>query len=113
MKYQENAHQNYQQPYAGQHYDHPPKKRYRSTSNKWIAGVCGGLAEHFNLNPTMVRVLWVLLTIFSLGFGGVIAYLVLWLMVDKYPAFYMAQGPYVTQDEQGKTHYHYYYRTTR
>ena len=117
VKSQEYADQNYQQPpqnqpYTGQFYSQPQKKLYRSTTNKWIAGVCGGLAEHFNMNPTLVRVLWILVTIFSVGVG-VIGYIVLWIMVDKYPAYYMAEGPYVTQDRDGRIHYHYYYRTTR
>ena len=100
------------QPYAGQHHKQPIKKLYRSTSNFWIAGVCGGLAEHGNTSPTLIRVLWIILTIFSVG-AGVIGYLLLWALVEEYPAYYKADGPYVTQDEQGRIHYHYYYRTTR
>ncbi len=118
VKSEGNTHQNYQQlppqtqPSAGQYYNQSTKKLYRSTTNKWIAGVCGGLAEHFNTSPTLIRVLWILLTIFSVG-AGLIGYLLLWALVEKYPAYYMAYGPYVTQDGQGRTHYHYYYRTTR
>jgi len=96
------------QPYGVQQY----RKLYRSTTNKWIAGVCGGLAEHFNTSPTLIRVLWILLTIFSVGVG-VVGYLLLWALVEKYPAYYMADGPYITQDRDGRIHYHYYYRTTR
>ena len=112
---QEYAYQNYQQQppsYAGQYYNIQPTKLYRSTTNKWIAGVCGGLAEHFNTSPTLVRVLWIILTIFSVG-AGMIGYLLLWALVEKYPAYYIAQGPYVTQDRDGRIHYHYYYRTAR
>jgi phage shock protein C len=113
VKPEGNTPQNYQQPpYAGQYYTQTTKKLYRSTSNKWIAGVCGGLAEHFNMSPKLIRVLWILVTIFSVGVG-VVGYIVLWAMVEKYPAYYMAEGPYVTQDGQGRIHYHYYYRTTR
>ena len=105
------------QPYQTPHYapqnPYPQQKKlYRSTTNKWIAGVCGGLGEHFNTSPTLIRVLWILLTIFSVG-AGIIGYVLLWALVEKYPAYYMASGPYVTQDEHGRTHYHYYYRSTR
>ena len=41
-----------------------PKKLYRS-KEKMIAGVCGGIAEYFNIDPTLVRLLWVLVSIVS------------------------------------------------
>lgn len=50
------------------------KKLYRSDSNKMIAGVCGGIAEYINLDPTIVRLLWVLLSF--MGGTGIIAYIV-------------------------------------
>ena len=56
-----------------------PKKLYRSRTDSVIGGVCGGLAEHFNIDPVIVRVIAVLL-IFS-GGAGLIAYLILWLVV--------------------------------
>ncbi len=59
-----------------------PKKLYRSRK-KWIAGVCGGIAEYLNLDPTIIRVLWVIL---SLLYGiGVLAYIVAWIIVPKNP----------------------------
>jgi phage shock protein PspC (stress-responsive transcriptional regulator) len=59
-----------------------PKKLYRS-KNKWLAGVCGGIAEYLNLDPIIIRVLWV---IFSLLYGvGVLAYIVAWLLIPKNP----------------------------
>ncbi len=56
-----------------------PKKLYRSRTDSVIGGVCGGLAEHFNIDPVIVRVL----TVVSIFFGGfgLIAYLILWLVV--------------------------------
>ncbi|QHQ61793.1 PspC domain-containing protein [Anaerocolumna sedimenticola] len=50
------------------------KRLYRSNSNKMIAGVCGGIAEYINLDPTVVRLLWVLLCF--MGGTGVIAYII-------------------------------------
>ncbi|GHU77433.1 hypothetical protein FACS189414_4620 [Bacteroidia bacterium] len=45
-----------------------------------IAGVCGGIADYFDLDPTLVRVGYILLTVFTL-FSGFIAYLVLWIVM--------------------------------
>ena len=55
------------------------KKLYRSKNDFKIAGVCGGLAEYFNVDPVIVRILFILLIPF--GFIGPLAYLVMWAMV--------------------------------
>lgn len=55
----------------------------RSRSNKMIAGVCGGLAEHFGWDPSLVRVVYVLVSLFSVGFPGIIVYVVLWLVIPE------------------------------
>lgn len=57
------------------------KKLYRSKKNKIIAGVCGGLAEYFGVDPIIVRVIYVLLTIFTAVVPFLAAYLVLWILV--------------------------------
>jgi phage shock protein PspC (stress-responsive transcriptional regulator) len=57
------------------------KKLYRSKNNRMIAGICGGIGEYFNIDPTLVRVLWVLLTLISLGVVGIIAYIIMWIIV--------------------------------
>jgi phage shock protein C len=46
-----------------------------------IAGVCGGVGEYFNIDPTIVRLLWVALSL-SLG-GGIIAYILAWIIVPE------------------------------
>jgi phage shock protein C len=54
----------------------------RSTSDKKIAGVCGGLAQYFEIDPTAVRLLWVVLSIVCCAvIGGIIAYLVAWFII--------------------------------
>ena len=58
----------------------PTKRLYRSRSNKMIAGVCGGVAEYFNIDPTIVRLLAVIIP----GFGW-IAYLVCAIVVPEEP----------------------------
>lgn len=54
----------------------------RSRSDRVLAGVCGGLADYLDLDPTLVRVLWVVITIFSVGIG-VVAYILLWLLAPE------------------------------
>lgn len=55
------------------------KKLYRSTDNKIIAGVCGGLADYFGLDATLIRIVWVLLIL--LAGTGVLAYIIAWILM--------------------------------
>ncbi len=55
------------------------QRLYRSTSDRMIAGVCGGLGKYFNVDPTIVRLAFLLL--FFLGGGGFLLYLILWIVV--------------------------------
>jgi phage shock protein PspC (stress-responsive transcriptional regulator) len=55
---------------------------YRSSSDRMISGVCGGLAEEFGLPPAVVRLGFVLLTLFSFG-TGLLLYLVLWVVMPE------------------------------
>ena len=50
------------------------KKLYRSIANKKLCGVCGGIGEYFDLDPTLIRVLW-LCSVLLLG-GGLLAYII-------------------------------------
>ena len=61
----------------------PPRKLTRSSRYKMIAGVCGGIAEYFQLDPTIVRVLFIALTV--LGGAGVVLYLAMWILVPSQP----------------------------
>ena len=56
------------------------KKLYRSNVNCMLAGVCGGLGEYFNIDPTIVRLGWV---IFSLMGAGVLAYIIAEIIIPK------------------------------
>ena len=57
------------------------KKLYRIREGRKIAGVCGGLADYFDIDPTIIRLIWLLLV---LGFGsGVLLYLIAWLIVPE------------------------------
>jgi len=55
---------------------------HRSSTNKVIAGVCGGVAEFLGWSPTLVRVLWVLLTPTTFFAGGII-YILLWIFMPQ------------------------------
>jgi len=45
------------------------KRLYKSDTNKKVSGVCAGIADYFNLDPTLIRILWVVLTLCSVGLG--------------------------------------------
>ncbi|MDL2282049.1 PspC domain-containing protein [Parabacteroides sp. OttesenSCG-928-G06] len=62
------------------------KRLMRSNRNKMIAGVCGGIAEYLDLDPTIVRVAYVLLSIFTV-FAGAIVYIVLWLVMPQQDSY--------------------------
>jgi phage shock protein PspC (stress-responsive transcriptional regulator) len=67
------------------------KRLTRSTTDKKIAGVCGGVAEYFGVDATAVRLVWIVLSIlFGAVVGGVIAYLIAWLIVPRGAAPTMA-----------------------
>jgi len=61
------------------------KRLYLSETDKRWAGVCGGIAEYFDVDPTLVRLIWVVLTIFSAGFGGIVAYIIAMAVIPKPP----------------------------
>jgi phage shock protein PspC (stress-responsive transcriptional regulator) len=60
-------------------------KLRRSYDDSRLAGVCGGLAKHFELPSSKLRVVWVLGTLFSAAFPGVMLYLALWYLLPKEP----------------------------
>jgi len=74
------------------------KKLHRSRTDKMIGGVAGGLAEYFNIDPVIVRVLFVI-TVF-LGGGGILAYIILWIVLPEEPLEYQFQN--VNNSEKNK-----------
>ena len=58
------------------------EKKLRRSNDKMIAGVCAGLEHYFDLDPTVIRIVYVLLSIFT-AFAGVLVYLILWLIMPK------------------------------
>ncbi|NLA11727.1 MAG: PspC domain-containing protein [Firmicutes bacterium] len=68
-----------------------PKKLYRSRKNSMIAGVCGGLAEYLGMDPTMMRMLYIIISLLSAAFPGVIVYIIAMFII-----------PLEDQDSQGQ-----------
>ncbi len=61
----------------------PQKGLQRSRHHRVIAGVCGGLADWLGWDPTLVRVLFVLVSVLSAAFPGILAYIVLWVLMPE------------------------------
>jgi len=61
----------------------PTKRLYRSQTNKVLAGICGGFAEYLNLDPVVVRVLWIFLMLF--GGSGILLYIISWFVIPLNP----------------------------
>jgi len=77
-------------PNTTQYYTYQPiyiykamKKLYRS-SNRILAGVCGGIAEYFDVDPTLIRVVYAVLSIFTVGFPGLLLYIILMILMPNY-----------------------------
>jgi phage shock protein PspC (stress-responsive transcriptional regulator) len=60
-----------------------PNPLRRSRRNRLIAGVCGGLAEWLGWDPTLVRILYVVLSVASAAFPGILVYLLLWILMPQ------------------------------
>lgn len=58
-------------------------KKLRRSDNPMIAGICGGIAEYLDVPPTRVRVAYVILSALSVGFPGLLLYLVLWFVLPR------------------------------
>lgn len=60
------------------------KKLYRSTTDKMIAGVCGGLAKYFEIDPIIIRILFFILLLPG-GLPGILPYVIMWIVVPEEP----------------------------
>lgn len=56
---------------------------HRSRRYRMIAGVCGGIAEWLDWNPTLVRILFVLISILSAAFPGIVVYIIMWVVMPE------------------------------
>ena len=89
-----------------------PTKLYRSTNDKWLGGVCGGIAEYYGHDPVLVRLLWIAVTLFSAGVG-IIAYILFWIFVKKYPSYFVPPMPMPPANGVESVHYHYHYKSSK
>ena len=61
------------------------KKLYRSQENRMLGGVCGGIAEYFSVDPTLIRLAYVLLSLFTAAFPGLTLYIICLLIIPNDP----------------------------
>ncbi len=59
------------------------QRLHRSVTDTKIAGVCGGIAEHFQIDPTIVRLVWVFVTFFTGLIPGIVVYAVAWIIMPE------------------------------
>ncbi len=60
------------------------RRLYRSRKNRWIAGVAGGIAEYFDRDPVLIRIIWILLLLPG-GLPGLVPYLICWIIIPQEP----------------------------
>lgn len=60
------------------------KRLHRSGKERILGGVCGGIGEYLDMDPTVIRLIWVIFTLLSFGIG-IIAYLIAWIIVPRNP----------------------------
>jgi phage shock protein C len=59
------------------------KQLKRSNKEKMIAGVCGGIAEYFDMDPSIVRIIYVVVSVLSVAFPGILVYIIIWIIIPK------------------------------
>lgn len=58
------------------------RKMYRSRTKKMLAGICGGMSDYFNVDVTLIRLLWAAAVIFGFG-SGIILYILCWIIIPE------------------------------
>ena len=58
------------------------KRLYRSRKDRMLGGVCAGLGEHLDVDPTVIRLVWVVLTAISMGMG-ILVYILAWIIIPE------------------------------
>lgn len=61
------------------------KRLYRSKKDRMLCGVCGGIAEYFNVDPTLIRILWVILSLPGVVFPGILVYIICCIIIPENP----------------------------
>jgi len=60
------------------------RRLYRSGKNRILGGICGGVAEYFKMDPTLIRILWVIIVFFPPGLG-ILMYILFWIFIPRNP----------------------------
>ena len=68
------------------------KRLYKSDVNRTIAGVCGGIGEYFNIDPTLIRLAWIIFCF--AGGSGILAYIIAAVIIPRRPAFFDEERSY-------------------
>ena len=58
------------------------KRLYRSKKERMLGGVCAGLGEHLDIDPTVIRLIWAVVTVLSLG-TGIVVYILAWILIPE------------------------------
>jgi phage shock protein C len=58
------------------------KRLYRSKNDRILGGVCAGLGEHLDIDPTVIRLVWAVITVLSIG-TGVLVYIIAWILIPE------------------------------
>jgi phage shock protein C len=58
------------------------KRLYRSKNDRMLGGVCAGLGEHLEIDPTVIRLVWVVITVLSIG-TGILVYILAWILIPE------------------------------
>jgi phage shock protein PspC (stress-responsive transcriptional regulator) len=66
------------------------KRLYRSRKEMILGGICGGIAEHIDVDPSLIRLVWIVVSLISLG-TGIIVYLAAWIIIPESPEEYVQQ----------------------
>lgn len=70
------------------------KKLYRSKTERKLAGVCGGIAVYFNIDPTIVRLIWAFVSLMSASVPGILIYVICALVIPDEPDAYETTARY-------------------
>jgi phage shock protein C len=80
----------------------PRKRLYRSATDCKIAGICGGVAAYLNVDSTFIRLIWAVITVIpGMIVGGIVAYLLAWIIIPREPRHKPAQTPVAHDSESG------------
>ncbi|MCY4070714.1 MAG: PspC domain-containing protein [Chloroflexi bacterium] len=75
------------------------KRLYRSRADRRLAGVCGGIADYLAVDPTIIRIIWVLFAI--AGGPGVVLYIILAAIIPEEPEYVQSSAEKIKNDESG------------